>query len=99
MAEGPVARDLTHPLLYTMAISGIGSLAAALRSRRQLTARHVVAAALTSIIAGTVVLLLTASRLEADPATWVGVSALAGIGGASTLDLLLEALRARAGIK
>jgi len=90
--------DLTSPLIYTTAISSVGALAAALRSKRQLTPRQIAAAVLTSAVAGTIVFVLLASKLEDDIYTLVGVSALAGIGGANTLDFLLEAMRARAGI-
>jgi hypothetical protein len=99
MSEEPVARELTHPLLFTAAISSVGALAAALRSKRQLSTRQVAAAVLTSTVAGVIVGLLLAPRLGDDTATLVGVSSLAGIGGANTLDFLLEALRAKAGIK
>ena len=98
MADETTTRDLTHPLVWTTAISGCGSLAAALRSRRRLTVRQVVAAVLTSMVAGVIVALLLARRMGDDELTLIGVASLAGIGGANTLDLLFEALRVRAGI-
>ena len=98
MADEQTTCDLTHPLVWTTAISGCGSLAATLRSRRQLTVRQVVAAVLTSVVAGVIVALLIAQRLQGDELTLIGVSSLAGVGGAGTLEVLLEAVRLRAGI-
>lgn len=98
MADDQTTRDLTHPLVWTTAISGCGSLAAALRSRRQLLVRQVAAAVLTSVVAGVIVALLLAQRMQDDELTWIGVSSLAGVGGAGTLEVLLEIVRLRAGI-
>lgn len=98
MADETTTRDLTHPLVWTTAISGCGSLAAALRSRRRLTVRQVVAAVLTSMVAGMIVALLLARRMGDDELTLIGVSSLAGVGGAGTLEVLLEVVRLRAGI-
>jgi len=98
MADDQTTHDLTHPLVWTTAISGCGSLAAALRSRRQLSVRQVAAAVLTSVVAGVIVALLLAQRMQDDELTWIGVSSLAGVGGAGTLEVLLEIVRLRAGI-
>lgn len=95
--DGPL-RDHVTPMAWTVAISSVGALAAQLQSNRKLTLRHVVGAVLTSGVAGLVVHTLLISRLHDDPWTLTGVSALAGIGGASTLDFLLQAIKARLGV-
>lgn len=73
-------------------IAGLSGLAALLRSDQPLSWRAGLAASLTCSTTGVVVYLLLGPAV-ADQVLRIGVAALAGAGGGSTLDILLAALQ------
>lgn len=96
VSDETLLRQLAPPLAVTAVVSSAAGLAAALRSKGRVTRAQLVAAVLSSACSGVIVALLLWSRLADDLPTLIGVSSLAGAGGASTLDWLLAHMRARA---
>lgn len=84
-----MARRLAVPLTFTSFFSSMAGLALLLRNQDELRARDYASAVLCSVCAGVIVYLLLLGYLEQRPFLLLGVSCLAGAGGASTLDLLL----------
>lgn len=70
-------------------VSSLAGLAALLRSRRKLSPRVVFSSLLSSIVSGVIVYLLTVERFEDAASFHLGICALAGAGGGTTMDLLL----------
>lgn len=81
-----------HVFLSAFSISSIGGLAALLRSNKELTPRAVVSAFLYSGITGLIVALLWYNVFDGAGNIYflLGVSGLAGIGGATVVDFLMQ---------
>jgi hypothetical protein len=88
-----LVQKLAVPLGFTAFFSSMAGLALALRGESTLRRRDYASAVLSSISAGVIVYLLLLGYLEQRPFLLLGVSCLAGAGGASTLDLLFVFLR------
>lgn len=72
-------------------VASLGGLAALLRSGQDITRRQVASALLNSGLVGVIIALTLWSRYGAnDPFLLFGVSILAGFGGATTIDLLVQ---------
>lgn len=84
---------LAVPLGFTAFFSSMAGLALLLRNNKEIRQRDYVAAVLASISAGAIVYLLLLGYLQHRPYLLLGVSCLAGAGGASTLDLLFMFMR------
>lgn len=80
-------------------VASMGGIASLLRSGQEITTRLFAAALLNSGLVGLVVGLTMWSRYGGkDPYFIFGVSALAGLGGASSLDMLLQFARKKLGL-
>lgn len=86
---------LAAPMALSAFIGSAGSVAIVLRSGDPITARLIIQALLSSFAAASIVFLIiyTPMMKYSNPSALYGVSALAGVGGAATLDLLLSAFR------
>lgn len=72
-------------------VASLGGLAALLRSGQDITRRQVASALLNSGLVGVIIALILWGRYGAeDPFLLFGVSILAGFGGATTIDLLVQ---------
>lgn len=96
-------QDKIEPLRVFMsafAISSLGGLAALLRSKRELTWRSVCSAVLYSGMMGTVIALLWYNYFNGHGNIYflLGVSGLAGIGGTTVLDFVVQALKSHGGV-
>ena len=95
--EQPV--NQLSPLQVLMSCFGLASfagLASLLRSGRQLTLRAIAAAMLYSGLSGLIIGLVWFRYYAGDDPNFyflIGISGLAGMGGASFLDFLVQALR------
>lgn len=89
--------DLTpvQVFLSALAISSLGGLAALLHSKRSLTPRAIIAAIVYSGALGTIIALLWYNKFRDDGNIYfvLGISGLAGIGGASAIDLIVAILK------
>lgn len=89
-----ILRKIAAPLAFTTVVSSAGGIAMMIRYNQEIRSRDIFAAILASFAASTIVLLMLYGRLnDESPTLLYGVSALAGVGGASTLDLLLVWMR------
>ena len=80
-------------------VASIGGLAALLRGGQEISWRQVWSALLNSGLVGLVIGSVMWSRFGgADPFLIFGVAALAGLGGATTLDLMLQFARRKLGL-
>ncbi len=81
--------------LSATAISSIGGLAALLRSDHSLTFRNVASATLYSGLMGLIIALFWYNSFDGEGNTFflLGVSGLAGIGGTTVLDFVLQAIK------
>lgn len=75
-------------MTVVVGVSSLSGLAALLRSRKRLTTRVVVAHLLSSVVSGVMVYLLTVERFRDAHMFHLGICALAGAGGGTTLDVL-----------
>jgi hypothetical protein len=86
--------DPLSMFLSAFSISSVGGLAALLRSQRQLTFRAVVSTSLYSGLTGLVIALLSHNYFGVDnPYFLLGVCGLAGIGGTTVIDFVLQTIR------
>jgi len=91
-----------HHILFSLIFAGgsIGGLSALLRSNKRLTLRSVTSAMLNSGIMSLVISLIWWNNYrETNLYFLVGVSILAGLGGATTLDFAVLYVRKRLGIQ
>lgn len=80
--------------------SSFAGLAALLRSRQKVSARAVVSAMLNSGFIGTIIGLIWYSQYKDTNLFFlVGVSILAGLGGSTTIDFVLQVARVRFGVQ
>ena len=81
-------------LCSAFAISSVGGLAALLRSKQQLTLRSILATSLYSGTLGLVIALVWYNHY-ATSNVWflLGVSGLAGIGGTTVMDFVVQVLK------
>lgn len=80
-------------------VASLGGLAALLRSGQNITPRQLFSALLNSGLVGLIIALLLWSRYGGkDPYLLFGVSALAGFGGATTIDLIQQYVRKKLGL-
>lgn len=94
---GPEPLDV---LLKSFALASVAGLAELLKSNRRISSRAILAAVLYNGMSGTIIALLLYSRLGAEHmALILGVSAFAGIGCISILDLVAALLRSGVSIK
>lgn len=100
-----ILRELLHaiPEPWGMALlsflgASFAGLANQLRSGRALTARGVAAAMLNSGFVGVVIFLVGYQSFRDNLPYLVGMSLLAGIGGATILDFAIQLIRRRAAI-
>lgn len=91
--ENEILGRMANPLSFTVLVSSVAGIALMLRHSKRVTYRDVVSAVLSSAVACVIVFLLLYEYLGERPALLYGVSCLSGAGGASTIDLLLVALR------
>ena len=89
-----------HVLFSAFGISSFAGLASLLRSDKEITVRMVVSAMLNSGILGLVIALLWYNYYEGKGNIYflLGVSGLAGIGGMSMLDFVVETLNGKFGL-
>lgn len=81
-------------LTSAFALSSVGGLAALLRSQRPLTIRSILSATLYSGFVGLMIALTSYSYFGVtNPYFLLGVCCLAGIGGTTVLDFILQALK------
>lgn len=82
-------------LSAAFAISSLGGLAAMLRSNKQLTTRVVLSALLYSGMMGLSIALLWYNYFDGSGNIYflLGVSGLAGVGGTTVLDFVVQALK------
>ena len=82
-------------LAAALAISSVGGLAALLRSNKPITVRAVLSALLYSGLVGLIIALLWYNFFEGKGNIFflLGVSGLAGIGGTTVLDLIIQLLK------
>lgn len=79
--------------------ASFAGLAALLRSKQKVSARAVVSAMLNSGFIGTVIGLIWYSQYKDTNLFFlVGVSILAGLGGSTTIDFVLQVARGRLGV-
>jgi len=94
------APSFAGPLAWTAVLSSVGSLAHALQARRPLEAKQIVGATLNSGVNGVIAFCVLTWKFPAaaneSPLFLIGLSAAAGLGQASVLDMILTAVRARA---
>lgn len=80
-------------------VASLGGLAALLRSGQDITRRQVCSALLNSGMLGLIIAMSLWSRYGGkDPYLLLAVSVLAGFGGATTIDLLLQYTRKKLGL-
>lgn len=80
--------------LSAMGLSSVGGLAALLRSHRSLSVRTLVAAAIYSGITGLIIALLSYNYFGVtNPYFLLGVCGLAGVGGTTVLDFLVQVFK------
>jgi hypothetical protein len=80
-------------------VASLGGIAALLRSGQDITGRLVLSAFLNSGLVGLIVgLLMWSSYSGKDPYLIFGVSALAGLGGAATLEVLFQLAKKKLGL-
>jgi len=80
-------------------IASVGGLAALLRSGQALSKRLVISAFLNSGLMGLVIALILWENFNGQkPHLIIGVSVLAGLGGMTTFDLVLQWIRKRFGL-
>lgn len=95
--EGDVADKFDPKLALSaaFAISSLGGLAAMLRSNKPLNFRVVVSAFLYSGMMGLIIALLWYNYFDGSGNIYflLGVSGLAGVGGTTVLDFVLQALK------
>ncbi len=90
----PEPLDPIGILISAFALSSVGGLAALLRSNKKLTMRVVVSAVLYSGIMGLVMALISYRYFGiANPYFLLGVCGLAGIGGTTVIDFMLQLLK------
>lgn len=84
-----------HVFLSAFAISSLGGLAALLRSNRELSLRAVVSAVLYSGIMGLIIALLWYNWFDGQGNLYflLGVSGLAGVGGTTVLDFIIQVIK------
>lgn len=82
-------------ILAAFGISSVGGLAALLRSKRPLTWRTIAAAFLYSGMMGTTIALLWYNYFDGKGNTTflLGISALAGIGGTTVADFIIQFMK------
>lgn len=82
-------------LSAAFAISSLGGLAAMLRSNKPLTIRAVLSALLYSGMMGLIIALLWYNYFDGSGNIYflLGVSGLAGVGGMTVLDFVLQAIK------
>jgi uncharacterized membrane protein len=99
----PMADDFISPWLFfggVYLIASIGGIAALLRSKEPLSARYVFSALLNSGIAGLIVGMVMWHVYEGkQPYLIFAISAAAGLGGATTLDVLFHLVMKKLGLK
>ena len=87
-------RLIAVPIMFTSFVGSLGSLSIVMRGGDPITPRVVAQAVFSSVAASAIVFLILYQNMgERLPTLVFGISALAGVGGATTLDLLLVALR------
>lgn len=81
-----------HIFLSAFAISSIGGLAALLRSKKQISARTIFSALLYSGMTGLIIALMWYEFFDGQGNIYflLGVSGLAGIGGATIIDFIVQ---------
>lgn len=84
-------------VLIIYCVCSLAGLAHLLHDGERLPPTKVAGAIMMSGFAGVVVFLILFERLEGSPHLLAGISVLAGIGGASTLDFLLELAKRKLG--
>lgn len=84
--------DPFHVLAASFALSSLGGLAALLRSQKKLTARTIVSAVLWSGLTGLLIALTWFNYFNSQGNIYflLAVSGLAGIGGTTVVDLLMQ---------
>jgi hypothetical protein len=84
-----------HILLSAFMLSSLGGLAALLRSRQELTWRQVFATLLYSGVTGLTIALLWYNYFDGAGNIYflLGVSGLAGIGGTTVVDFIVEVVK------
>lgn len=80
-------------------VASLGGLAALLRSGQDITLRQIFSALLNSGFVGLIIALVLWSRYGGkDPYLLLGVSILAGFGGATTIDMIFQYVRRKLGL-
>lgn len=87
--------DPKMTLSAAFAISSLGGLAAMLRSNKPLTVRAVLSAVLYSGVMGLIIALLWYNYFDGNGNIYflLGVSGLAGVGGTTVLDFIVQAFK------
>lgn len=87
--------DPVSVLTAAFAISSLGGLAALLRTRQPLTLRTVLSAVLYSGLMGLIIALLWYTYFDGQGNIYflLGVSGLAGIGGTTVLDFVVQVIK------
>jgi len=82
-------------IAYAFALSSIAGLAAMLRAHpasERIPVRNYAIAILGSGAAGVIVFLLAFSRLHDDLFLLIGISGLAGVGGVTVIDFIIQSI-------